>query len=87
MNIDGIKYKVISKILSVRLLIVSLIKKNSFLITISYEKDTIRYDKIGSIMIVNSTRVNFFNLFNCITEPIMNTEMSIYKEFKVTALL
>ena len=30
MNIDGIKYKVISKILSVRLLIVSLIKKNSF---------------------------------------------------------
>ncbi len=42
---------------------------------------------MGSIMIVNSTRVNFFNLFSCITEPIMNTEMSIYKEFKVTALL
>ena len=38
-------------------------------------------------MIVNSTRVNFFNLFSCITETIMNTEMSIYKEFKVTALL
>ena len=87
MNIDGIKYKVISKILSVRLLIVSLIKKNSFWITISYEKFTIKYDKIGSIMIVNSTRVNFFNLFSCITETIMNREMSIYKEFKVTALL
>ena len=38
-------------------------------------------------MIVNSTRVNFFNLFSRIIEPIMNTEMSIYKEFKVTALL
>ena len=38
-------------------------------------------------MIVNSTRVIFFNLFNRITEPIMNTEISMYKEFKVTALL
>ena len=78
MNIDGIKYKVISKILSVRLLIVSLIKKNSFWITISYEKVTIRYDKIGSIIMVNNTRVNFFNLFSCITEPIINIEISIY---------
>ena len=38
-------------------------------------------------MIVNSTRVNFFNLLSRITEPIMSREMSIYKEFKVTALL
>ena len=42
---------------------------------------------MGSIMIVNSTRVNLFNLLSRITEPIINTEMSIYKEFKVTALL
>ena len=42
---------------------------------------------MGSIMIVNSTRVNFLNLLSRITEPIMRTEMSIYKEFKVTALL
>ena len=42
---------------------------------------------MGSIMIVNSTRVNFFNLLSRITETIINTEMSIYKEFKVTALL
>ena len=41
---------------------------------------------MGSIMIVNSTRVNFFNLLSRITEPIMNTEMSIYKEFKGTPL-
>ena len=87
MNIDGIKYKVISKILSVRLLIVWLIKKNSFCVTISWEKFTIRYDKMGSIMIVNNTRVNFFNLLSRITEPKMSKEMNIYKEFKVTALL
>ena len=42
---------------------------------------------MGSIMIVNNTRVNFFNLLSRITEPIMSREMSIYKEFKVTALL
>ena len=87
MNIDGIKYKVINKILSIRLLIDWFINKNSFWITISKEKFTIRYDKIGSIIIVNSTRANFFNLLSRITEPIINTEMSIYKEFKVTALL
>ena len=37
-------------------------------------------------MIVNNTRVNFFNLLSRITVPIMSREMSIYKEFKVTAL-
>ena len=44
-------------------------------------------DKMGSIIIVNSTRVNFFSLLSCITEPIINREISKYKEFKVTALL
>ena len=87
MNIDGIKYKVISKILFIKLLIDWLIKKNSFWATISYEKFTIRYDKMGSIIIVNSTRVNFFSLLSCIMEPIINREISKYKEFKVTALL
>ena len=42
---------------------------------------------MGSIIIVNNTRENFFNLLSRITEPIMNREMSIYKEFKVTELL
>ena len=87
MNIDGIKYKVISKILSIKFVIVWLTKKNSFCVTISWEKITIRYDKMGSINIVNNTRVNFFNLLSLNTEPIMNREMSIYKEFSVTALL
>ena len=87
MNIDGIKYKVISKILFIKLLIDWLIKKKSFWATISKQKFTIRYDKIGSTIIVNNTRENFFNLLSRITEPIMNREISKYKEFKVTALL
>ena len=42
---------------------------------------------MGSIIKVNNTRENLFNLLSRITEPIMNREISIYKEFNVTELL
>ena len=69
----------------IRIHIISL--ENSFELK-QYKPDLIlEYDKIGNIIIANNTRVNFFNLFNCITEPIIKKEMSIYKVFKVTSLL
>ena len=42
---------------------------------------------MGSIIKVNNTRENLFNLLSRITEIIINREISIYKEFNVTELL